>query len=205
MNRRQMAFAMAYAKTRNAVQSAVEAGYSLTEAKKHSYRLLQSPAVREQVSYFARMIEEEVTLDAAQVVNQLGAIALAQPDGFLRPDPTNPERWVGVSPTELTPAQKAAVRRIYVEDIYEGTGANRKWVRQEFSYQLHDKVDALTLLGKHFNVFDDKGPQRPAEEMFKDLPQEALDEAMQMFDRLLDKSNRAAIEDLSDGEVLPDD
>lgn len=180
------------------------AGYSESTARDGSIDILKRPHIQRTIERLKEQSLERSALDGAEVVNQIGAIALAEPTDYLKlieDEELGGDRWTGKSPDELTARQKAAVKTIQVRDVFVGTGANRRWVRQEYKYTLHDKSFALQLLGKHFDIFGDRLPPGASDtgRRLRELPQEELEQLDQHIRGMIEKRQEPI-----DGEVLSD-
>lgn len=173
LTNKEILFCGAYVISGNAEQAAITAGYGLTYAKKRAYELPKKPKL---AAYIAELtaakkgqVERAVVQNSQAVVGQLALIAMADPVSYLkeRGDGT----FVRKRPDELEPFQRAAVKRVILQNRYH-KGA---LVGQDYDYQLYDKMEALFHLGKHFGVFDDQGSKNeiPLEE-FANMPEETL-------------------------------
>lgn len=210
MNRREMAFCTAYVIHRNARRAAIEAGYTEGTANNTGTQILNRPHVQAQIQSMIKDVAEHVALDAAAIINELGAVALARPDEYMeekgRVDLGGLTVWSGKRPDELTDRQKAAVKEIHTRNVYVGKGAKRRVVGQEFRYTLHDKMSALQMLGKHFDVFGEREPKDDLARTFADMPQEELEKLNQQFQQLQKQArDKKADEEAIDGEVLSHD
>ncbi len=188
MNNRELAFCHYYAKTGKAIESAEAAGFK--SARSGAHAILKRPHVQEQINWLKDRVRELMVLDVAVVVNELGAIALTRTDEYLDQDEDG--HWFGKAPEQLTEQQRAAVKEIKVRDIWEGEGAERHLVRQEFKYVMHDKLSALYKLGDHLGL----GSGAPTD---RRNPFERMDQAA--LDRLGDAFRHAMESHAIEGEV----
>jgi len=182
MNGRMMAFCAQYAVLRNTQQAALAAGYSQSYARHESYRLLKHPDVQEQLRYLMERRNELAVLDAATVVNELGAMAMVRPDEFLK---LEGDHWVGKEPGELTERQRASVKDIIIEDIYDKVDGRRILTGQKFRYVMHDKATALMKLGEHFGVGKDPDNAN-RKNPFERMPQAQLEQIASMMQGALE-------------------
>lgn len=173
MNRRELAFCAAYAETLNVTESARLAGFA--SPRSNGYLIRKRPHVQEMIERLLNRMEEAIALDAAQVVNQFGAIALTRPDEFLAQRDDGFFYWK--NPAELTERQLSAVSKIHVTDHLSQPDeeGHRQVDGQAYRYEFHDKAFALLQLGKHFDVFnetktDDSGKLN----RFRNLPADQL-------------------------------
>ena len=191
MNGRELAFCAHYAVSRSAKQAALAAGYSPTYAKNAALNLLPRQHIQEQLNYLSERQNETVALDAAVVINEFGAIAMTRPDELLK---VEDGVWITKAPDELSERQRAAVKKISKRWVPTGeTDENGVAIRrQEFSYEMHDKLAALYKLGDHFGIGGDAG--KKAGNPFEEMDQDELDAISQLMEKAVD---RRAIE----GEV----
>lgn len=171
MNKRELAFCDHYVKTGNASESAKAAGFSASHAKANSHTLLKRPHIQDQINWLMDRVREQTVLDAAVIVNELGAIALTRVDEFICKDDAG--FWAGKQPEDLTEQQRAAVKEIRIQNIWQGKGEDRTLVRQEFKYVMHDKLAAIYKLGDHFGITGPSVTDR--RNPFEDMDQGALD------------------------------
>ena len=83
MTDRELAFCETYARTRNVENSAIEAGYSPTNARKNAWQILNRPHVQEYVNVLSERARDAVVIDIADVIEGLAAIAFARPIDYL--------------------------------------------------------------------------------------------------------------------------
>lgn len=191
MNGRELAFCAHYAVSRSAKAAALAAGYSPNYAKNASNVLLPREHIQEQLGYLTLRQNEVVAMDAAVVINELGAVAMTRPDELLR---VEDGLWVTKSPDELNERQRASIKKINKRTMRRAdpeTGVEEAY--QEFSYEMHDKMAALYKLGDHFGIGGDAG--KKAGNPFEDMDQDELDAISSLMEKAVD---RKAIE----GEVV---
>ena len=151
-----------------AQDAAIKAGYSPEYAQKRSYQLVKKPHIiaeieRQKLKRAERMrrVEYKAEWTAADTINRMGQLAFAQILDFVKADPEIEGNWIGKSPDELTPAQKAAVASFKAVPEYERDANGdikkpRVLKRYEYRYTLHDPPAALANMFRHFGLFDDK-------------------------------------------------
>jgi phage terminase small subunit len=198
MNARELAFCAAYVTEMSAEKAAIRAGYSAKTARKKAHEILARPHVQEEINRISIGVNRQMILDAAAVVNQLGAVAMASPHDYLK---IEDGVWTSKAPHELTDRERAAVRSVEISNITEeNEDGEEVVVRQEFRYHLHNKLEALGYLGKYFDIFGSTGAGSAAVNPFANLPQEKLDRMTRMIEGEL-----GADEEIEDGALLPDD
>jgi len=183
MDSRRIAFCVQLAAGKSAQVSARTAGYSESYAISKAYQLARDPDVMEMVHELRERAKPELALEAAAVVNEIGAIALVNPIDYLikeTRDGVDCYRWK--KPEELSPMQRAAVKSVRLKDNMiekdDGVTIRKMLVSQEYSYTLHGKAQALEMLGKHFGIFtEDSGPGVVTDE-FTHMPHEKMVQAM---------------------------
>lgn len=192
MNKRELAYCAAYVQTHNVVESARLAGFGSPRSDAH--RIHKRPHVQEMIARLLTKMEESIALDAAQVVNQFGAIALTRPDEFLKKDDDGLFQWK--APDELDERQRAAIQKIHVTNVLGPRDEHgiRHVTSQSYRYDFHDKMAALVHLGRHFDIFEESTPDRSgALNRFRNMSPEKLER--------LGNAMQTILED-EDGQVL---
>jgi phage terminase small subunit len=175
MTEKELAFCEAYARSHNAEQSALDAGYSPTNARKNAWQILNRPYVQEYLNVLAEKARESAAIEVADVIKSLAAIAFASPVDYIERDESGLYRRK--PPEALTPEQRLAVKEIRVRASKTDTEPD------QFDYVLHDKLKALTMLGRHLGVFDHATASTP--NPFMNLPQDQLEEISRAMEAAL--------------------
>ena len=152
-------FAINYAQTQNAEQSALAAGYSKKYARSHVQRLLKHPDVVAEIKRIRNKVNQMVEKNATDVVNQFSKIAFTDRVSFMKEDPERPGEYMYKAPHELTQDQRDCVEttKMYTTEIVVIEDSKPKSIfRQEYNYVLSDKAKALEQMGRHFGIFDDR-------------------------------------------------
>ncbi len=193
MNKRELAFCAHYAVERNATRAAEAAGYK--KAREMGLRILKRPHVIEQLNWITEQRNQLVVLDAATVVNELGAVALTRPDEFMK---EVDGVYVFKRPDELNERQRACVRDIKTRMVRTGEHDEEgNEIRvQEFSYVFHDKMSALHKLGDHFGLGEDPS-KRSQGNPFEDMEQDELEALQTVMERAMNRKTPAI-----EGEVV---
>jgi phage terminase small subunit len=160
MTPKQKLFAQFYAKSSNAKQSAIAAGYSEKYSNQQGpQKLLGHAEVQAEIKRLRARLNETADKSATDVVNELSKIAFTDRVGFLKEDPYYPGEFVYKSPDELTADQRAIVEKV-TYTMHEITiisdGQPEKLWMKAYTYVLSDKSKALENMGRHFGIFDDK-------------------------------------------------
>lgn len=187
MNKRELAFCAHYHVNRDATAAADAAGFG--NPNSIAWKIMQRPHIQEQLNFLANYTAEKVALDAAVVINELGAVGLTRPDELMKIDDNG--RWIGKHPDELNEQQRASVKTIRARDVYidqemlgkegEVLGMTQIYSHQEFQYVQHDKLKALLKLGDHFGV-GDIPPGGGKENPFENMPQEQLEKLTSAYE-----------------------
>jgi phage terminase small subunit len=199
VNDREIAFCEAYLVCQNATQAALAAGYSESTAVKNGSQFLKREHIQEYLGQLTKKVESRALADATTVINGYAAIANASPLDVL----VQNERglWEGCAPEDLPDAIRPAISKVHIKDVKNRDG---DVIRQTYSYELHDRMQALLQLGKHFQVFGDAPPVQNNLNLFANVPQKQLEELAGKFNQLIGSPSQAQGETV-DGEVLPND
>ena len=154
-------FALSYVKGGTAEKSALEAGYAKTYAHSKSGKLLNHPEIIAEIKRLRVRMDQQADKAAVDVVNEFSKVAFTDRTTFLKPDPDFPGQFCYKAPDELTDKQKACVEKVTPinrkKDIFDDNGVRMSsFYREEYKYIFSDKVNALTQMGRHFGIFDDK-------------------------------------------------
>ena len=182
MNQRELAFCNAYVVTHNAEQSALEAGYSPTNARKNAWQILNRPSVQEQLNYLAGAARELVSLELKDVIEQLSAIAFARPTDYMEVDDQG--RWRFKSPHKLSDRELIAVKAVHVAQ----TGDSLRPC--EYRYRFHDKLKALLMLGKHLGLYSGTAAADHTPNPFENVPQDRLDALTREMENVINEAKR---------------
>ena len=141
---KQERFVQEYLVDVNATQAAIRAGYSKKTATEQASRLLTNVKVSEAIAKGQQARAEKTGVTAEKVIAELALIAFASMGDYLNlSDPEKPT----IDLSNLTPAQAPVIAEV----TYEKRGIERR-----VKIKLHDKLNALVSLGKHFGLFSDK-------------------------------------------------
>jgi phage terminase small subunit len=160
MTPKQERFARFYAKSQNAKQAALAAGYSEHYANtKGPKKLLEHVEVLAEIKRVRARLNETADKSATDVVNEFSKIAFTDRVDFLKEDPYYPGEFVYKSPDELTPDQRHIVERVtytlHEIVVIRDEVPEKLWIKH-YVYVLSDKAKALEQMGRHFGIFDDK-------------------------------------------------
>lgn len=196
MNQREIDFAEAYLVCQNAKQAALTAGYSKSTAEKNATMILNRDHIQEYLGQLKEKVESRAVANATTVVNNYASIANASPlDCLVQNDRGH---WEGCAPEDLPEKVKPAISKVHVRDVRNKDG---DIVSQRYTYELHDRMQALLQLGKHFQVFGDAPPVQNQINMFANVPQAQLEELAGKFNAIIAAPKELQGE-VIDGQVL---
>lgn len=144
LTEKQAAFVREYLIDLNAAQAAIRAGYSAKTAKQMGFENLQKPQVAEAVQKAMDERSKRTEITADNVINELAKIAFSD---MRRIAVWGPRGVTFKASDDLAPEDAAAVAEIG-ETVTQHGGSQR--------VKLHDKLQALQLLGKHLKLFPDR-------------------------------------------------
>lgn len=144
-------FALCYANSRNAAQSAIQAGYSARTARRIGYSLLQRPEVSARVDEITRERWTKIHMDGDEVVARLSRLARVDVRDVMS------DEGALLDPNALTDQGAAAIAGIEVLEQWEGKGKNRKKVGQVAKVKLRDPTPALRMLAEMHKLLRQPG------------------------------------------------
>jgi phage terminase small subunit len=196
MTKKEKDFCLAYVKLLNISKAAKEAGYSPVFILKKCHLLMRRPHIIDEIKRLQSRLDNFAEKSATDVVNELSKIGFSQPSDYLKPDPLNGDKWIGKSPNELTAPQRVAIARINCRDVKIGKDEDgNDMFRQEYSYHLHDKLNALIQMGRHYGLFDDKLKiSGPVHNMFANISSQKLAQLQKSFATVMAKPDPITIE-----------
>lgn len=175
LTEKQRLFCLYFIKCFNRTQAALKAGYSPSGAHVEGCRLLKNPKIKAEIRRLKGMMQEELFVDAMDVLNQYIKIAFSDITDF------------------VTFGQKEVPVMTMFGPLYEGEGENRKPVTKVINYvdlkestqidgtiidevskskdgvkiKLADRMKALEKLEKYFDLLPDKFQRQIMEEKLK--------------------------------------
>lgn len=196
--RRYKLFAKAYQgkALKNATQAAILAGYSPKSAKSVGSNLLTIPDVRRFMRLEAERSARKVDIGPEFVIAELGKLARANMQDYV----DDSGKFVG--PDVLSRDAGAAISELTIDEERRSdgrSGAKRKRKSESATtitrtkLKLHNKIAALELLGKHWNLYGDNegGSQTAVKVIVMNSPRPA-------FDALAEAKRIAALPDGDD-------
>jgi phage terminase small subunit len=152
---RRRLFVLAYiANGHNGTQAAIAAGFSEKTARSQGQRLLTDVDVQNLLAGHSRDVAAIVGLDTERTLREVARLAYNDPRQFFAADGTlKPiEEW--------TEDMGAAVASLEVDELFAGTGEDRKAVGHTKKLKFWDKNAALEKAMKHHGLYErDNGRQ----------------------------------------------
>ncbi|MFL0361432.1 terminase small subunit [Pseudobacillus sp. 179-B 2D1 NHS] len=183
---KQQLFCIYYVKSFNATQSAIKAGYSPDTAHVQGSRLLKNVKIAEKINAIKADMAQGVFIDAMDVLNKYIKIAFADITDYA----TFGRKEIVVDYDEE--GQEITTKINYV-DLKESTAVDGtiitevKQGKDGISVKLADKMKALEMLSKYFDLLSDSDKKR--------LQKEKL--------RMDIKKTKAEVDKLSNGDDGP--
>ena len=146
LNAQQRAFVLALLADRsfNATAAAKVAAYKHPSVAAN--KLMKNPVVKAILGRAMREREERLQLSADRVLVELGRIAFTNAQDFYQPN-GQPK-----SIHELTAEQSAALQDVDCKVTTNEDGSQSR----DYHFRMHNKLQALELLGRHLSVFNDR-------------------------------------------------
>lgn len=144
-------FVSEYLKDKNGTRAVMAAGYTQNERSAATWagRLLRKADIASQIATAMEQQHRRLKIEADDILRALLGIAVSDvrklydENGVLK----SPKDW----PDDIA----TAVQSVETEEIFEGTGRERRVVGETKKPKLWDKNAALNLLGKHLKLFND--------------------------------------------------
>lgn len=149
LTHRRALFAAEYILDFNGKQAAVRAGFAERSAAVTAYTLLRDPFVLEEISrnLEARVQRTHITQD--RVLQELARVAFFDPRKLFHPD-GSPKAI-----NELDDDVAAALNGLDIQEVFEGSGEDRRFIGYVKKYKVLDKNTALGNAMRHLNMFKD--------------------------------------------------
>lgn len=152
MNEQRKRFADKYFETLNATQSAIYAGYSELSARSKASQLLDEEDVSEYLTKLKEKAEVKHSISQDRWLAELEAVGFSNIQDFIS-DGNN------IKDISKLPEIKAKSVLSVKKTVLEFEGGEK--VTTEF--KLHDKLNALDKIGRHFGYFDKDNAQNKPE------------------------------------------
>ncbi len=132
----------------NAKQAAIRAGYSAKTAEQQGCMLLQTASVARRVAELREELSQRLDLSAERVLREAARVSFSDPRKLFNADGTLK------AITELDDDTAAALAGFEVVERAMPGGEGR--TERVHKFKLWDKPTAISLLGKHLNLFTDR-------------------------------------------------
>jgi phage terminase small subunit len=188
---KQKAFCLEYHKSGNAMESAINSGYSKKTAGEQGYQLLQKTSIQNFLASLSAKLEKKFELSSEKIINELSL------SGFF--DPINIfdiESGCVKSIKDITEAARRAIASIEVQETFEFVDGKKEWNGYIKKIRFWDKIKSNELLGKHLGMFADTHIIKieEAQQSVQVLLNKILDQInLFIVDQDLNKRLRAAI------------
>jgi phage terminase small subunit len=147
MTPRQRLFAAQIVKGASAKDAAIAAGYKASTAGRAGEQILARPEVAKAVAEGLQRAENRAGLDKADVLEEARRILLSDVGEIF--DMTTG----AIKPlSEMSKEVRACISSIEVEELFDGTGDDRRQIGYVKKVKLWDKTKALDLLMRHFDL-----------------------------------------------------
>lgn len=142
-------FVREYLVDRNGTRAAIAAGYSKKTAEAAASRLLRNVKVAEEIGQLTEKRIEGLEVTSERVLRELARLAFLDPRKFFKDDGSLKDVH------ELDDDTAAALAGMEVDDLFEGSGEDRKRTGYTRKIKFNLKLGALQALGKHLKLFTD--------------------------------------------------
>lgn len=143
LTNKQKRFVEEYLVDLNASQAAIRAGYSPKTAHEQSYQLIRKTSVAAAIKDAMQKRSQRTELTQDMVLNELRSIAFARLSDVA-------EWGEGIEGLKLKSVNEISA------DAMPAISIIRENKRGGLGVEMHNKVQALTLLGKHLGMFADR-------------------------------------------------
>lgn len=156
---RQLAFVEHYMITKNALQSAIKAGYSENGAGVTGHRLLKHPKIKEEIARRSAASSLKYEISAERVLQEISLMAFWDPAEMLIAVEALGDDEDGV------PRGIMRNGKVYLRNPHDIAGLPEhirraivgwKWTEHGFEVKFADKSKALDQLGRHLSLFKDQ-------------------------------------------------
>lgn len=142
-------FAREYLKDLNATQAATRAGYAPAGCAVEGCRLLADPLVQAHIAELAAERNEELKINARDVLLELHRIASQDPAALV--DENEVPHKLSEIPIDL----RRTIASLEIEELYAGRGEERTSIGRLHKIKFWNKNHALESLGRHLALFKD--------------------------------------------------
>ena len=140
----------------NATQAAIRAGYSEKTARQIGQENLSKPNIQEAIQKAMQKRSGETKITQKMVLEELAIIGFSDLQNYIN---IGEDTGTIVAKTfEEMPENSSRALRAIREDraIKEDAKGDQVTVYDKIKFELHDKIKALELIGRHLGMFMDK-------------------------------------------------
>lgn len=156
LNAKQRKFVREYLLDLNATQAAIRAGYSRRTAGSQAHELLKNLEIKKAIQKGMDKAAARYDISKERILKELAIIAYSDLKHHLDIDPDTGAiraKGFGEMPGETSRALKSIKEDRVIKEDADG---HKVTVFDKIRFELHDKLKALELLGKHRGMFADK-------------------------------------------------
>lgn len=135
----------------NAAHAAIRAGYSEHTAKEIGYQILKKEAVQEAVTKAITQRSKRTQITQDKVLKELARIAFSDMDDFAL---VEDGKLTLIDSTARKSGRSKVIKKI-TQSESQSSGVEGSSSSMSQGLELHDKLKALELLGKHLKMFKD--------------------------------------------------
>ncbi|WP_368653755.1 terminase small subunit [Ornithinibacillus sp. 4-3] len=189
LTEKQGLFCIYYVKSFNATQSAIKAGYAPESAHVEGSRLLRNVKVSEEIRRLKGELQQGVFIDAMDVLNKYIQIAFADITDYATFGKKEVQQIGMFGPLEDEDGNPLMKEINYVDfnesSYVDGTIITEvKQGKEGISIKLADKMKAMDMLSKYFDLLSENDQKR--------LQKEKLEHSMKIEDAKLELQKKAA-------------
>jgi len=153
LNTKQRKFVREYLLDLNGTQAAIRAGYSRKTAGIQAHNLLKKPNIKKAIHKGMDAKAKRYEISVQRILEELAIVAYSDLKHYIDIDPdTGAIRAKGFQdmPEKTSRALKAIKEDRVIKEDADG---HKVTVFDKIRFELHDKLKALELLGKHIGMF----------------------------------------------------
>jgi phage terminase small subunit len=175
---KQRSFVRHYLKDYNGTQAAIRTGYSKETARFQASVLLTKPNIQAAIQREEQKLQNRFVAHKDRVLRELAIIGYSNITEFIE---VGTDGRISVRPLDSLPPDAAHALKIVKEKsrTVEGRGGKTRLLKRQTEIQLHDKVEALKLMGREIGMFkgnNDTFTKEGDERKPESLTDEELDE-----------------------------
>ena len=148
-------FITEFLKDYNGKQAAIRAGYSKRSAESTASLILTYPKVHEEITRRERMLQHRFIATKERILKELALIGFADLSEYVSITEDGELRFIDL--TKLPPQTSRALKTVKAKtDSRESSDGETIFKKSRIEVTLHDKIEALLLMGKHLGMFKER-------------------------------------------------